>query len=68
MVGKDGQTIESQTNKKAFISAANFVIEKALSRLNVFETEARILNEHLAELEKDYKLKKVSHFINNRIS
>lgn len=50
------------------VVVANFAIKKALTRLDVFENEIKILNKHLRELEKEMKIKKINRFINKQTS
>jgi hypothetical protein len=47
-----GQKIQAQNNQQddKIILAANFVIQKSLARLNVFDAEIKILDEHLRQL------------------
>ena len=56
------------SDRDKIVRAANFAVAKALSKLNVFESEARILDEHLKVLEKEVKLKKIKSFINQQNS
>jgi len=68
MGGNSPQEYFLVSDRDKLVRAANFVVMKALSKLNVFESEARILEDELRALEKEVKLKKVKNFINQQNS
>lgn len=68
MAGVEAQKNLKDINDESLVVAANFAITKALVRLNVFEAEIKILNEHLRDLEKAMKVKKITNFINKQTS
>lgn len=68
MGGKEPQEYFLITDRDKLVRAANFAVAKALSRLNVFESEAKILENELRAIESEIKLKKVKNFINQQNS
>lgn len=66
MGGKDVSKKINIVDSENLVALANFAVAKALVRLNVFESEIKILNEHLRDLGKAMKIKKITHFINKQ--
>ncbi len=68
MGGNEPQEYFLVSDRDKLVRAANFAVAKALSKLNVFESEARILEDELRKIEEEIKLKKVKSFINKQNS
>jgi len=68
MGGTEPQKYFLVSDRDQIVRAANFAVAKALAQLNVFESEARILEDQLRSIEVEIKLKKVKSFINKQDS
>jgi hypothetical protein len=68
MGGNEPQEYFLVSDRDEIVRAANFVVQKALAQLNVFESEAKILEDQLRAIEEGVKLRKIKTFINKQDS